>query len=143
MALALQERDRQFNTRFMNAYRLLASNPTAALPELEWAEQEHTAIEQQRIELDTATDKMRTEAGITLTPQDAATREAMAMMSHDTGSQIQCGKATALVQLNRLAEARKVVDAAFESLRSESSPEARKMLLQMRATLIASAVPGL
>ena len=143
MALALEQRDSQFNKRFKDAYLLLATNPSAALPELEWAAQEHSAIEQQRKELDAALDKMRTMAGIELTPQDIAMSATNDRTSHETGLQIECGKATALLQLNRRQEARKVVDAAVASLRTDSSPDARKMLLQMRASLLAADVPGL
>ena len=143
MALALEQRDSQFNKRFKDAYLLLATNPSAALPELEWAAQEHSAIEQQRKELDAALDKMRTMAGIELTPQDIAMSETKDRTSHETGLQIECGKAAALLQLNRRAEAQKVVEAAVASLRTNSSPDARKMLLQMRASLLAADVPGL
>ena len=143
MSLALQQRDSQFNKRFKDAYLLLATNPSAALPELAWAAQEHIAIEQQRKELDAALDKMRTVAGIELTPQDIAMSETMDRTSHETGLQIECGKATALLQLNQRAAAQKVVEAAIASLRTDSSPDARKMLLQMRASLLAADVPGL
>jgi hypothetical protein len=143
MALALGQRDSQFNKRFKDAYLLLATNPSAALPELEWAAQEHSAIEQQRNELDIALDKMRTMAGIELTPQDISMGEMRDRTSPETGLQIACGQATALLELNRREEARKVVDAAVASLRTDSSPDARKMLLQMRASLLAADVGGL
>jgi hypothetical protein len=143
MALALQQRDSQFNKRFKDAYLLLATNPSAALPELEWAAQEHRAIEQQRKELDAALDKIRTMAGIELTTQDIAMKETVDRTSHETGLQIECGKATALLQLNRHAAAQKVVEDAVASLRTDSSPDARKMLLQMRASLLAADLPSL
>lgn len=143
MALALRQRDSQFNQRFKDAYLLLATNPSAALPELEWAAQEHSAIEQQRKELDAALDKMRTMAGIELTPQDIAMGETRDRTSHEIGLQIECGKATALLELNRREEAQKVVDAAVQSLRTDSSPDARKMLLHMRANLLAADAGGL
>ena len=143
MALALRQRDSQFNQRFKDAYLLLATNPSAALPELEWAAQEHSAIEQQRKELDAALDKMRTMAGIELTPQDIAMGETRDRTSHEIGLQIECGKATALLELNRREEAQKVVDAAVQSLRTNSSPDARKMLLHMRANLLAADAGGL
>jgi hypothetical protein len=143
MLLALQQRDSQFNQRFKDAYLLRATNPSAALPELEWAAQEHSAIEQQRKELDAALEKMRTMAGIELTPQDIAMSETWDRTSHEIGLQIECGKATALLQLNRRAAAQKVVEAAVASMRTDSSPDARKMLLQMRVSLLAADVPGL
>jgi hypothetical protein len=143
MALALRQRDSQFNQRFKDAYLLLATNPSAALPELDWAAEEHSAIEQQRKELDAALDKMRTMAGIELTPQDIAMGETRDRTSHEIGLQIECGKATALLELNRREEAQKVVDAAVQSLRTDSSPDARKMLLHMRANLLAADAGGL
>jgi hypothetical protein len=143
MALALQQRDSQFNKRFEDAYLLLATNPSAALPELQWAAQEHIAIGQQRKELDAALEKMRTVAGIELTPQDIAMRETMDRTSRETGLRIECGKAAALLQLNQRPAAQKVVEAAIASLRSDSSPDARKMLLQMQASLLSADVPGL
>lgn len=143
MALALRQRDSQFNERFKDAYLLLATNPSEALPELEWAAEEHSAIEQQRKELDAALDKMRTMAGIELTPQDIAMGDSRDRTSYEIGLQIECGKATALLQLNRREEAQKVVDAAVQSLRTGSSPDARKMLLQMRANLLAADAGGL
>jgi hypothetical protein len=143
MVLALQQRDSQFNKRFKYAYLLVETKPGAALPELEWAAQEHIAIEQQREELEAALEKMRTTAGIELTPQDVALKQTADLTSHDTRLQIECGKATALLQLNRRAEAQTVVEDAIASLRTDSSPDARKILLKARASLLAADLPGL
>jgi len=143
MALALQQRDSQFNKRFRDAYLLLATDPGAALPELEWAAQEHVAIEQQRKGLDAAFEKMRNVAGIELTPHDIAMGETMDKTSHEIGLQIECGRAAALLQLNRRAAAHTVVEAAIASLTTGSSPDARRMLLQMRASLLAADAQGL
>jgi hypothetical protein len=143
MALALQARDREFQTRLKDAFHLLASNPAAALSELEWAEQEQPALERERTEFDAAMENVRIQAGIVLTPQEAAVRNQMAATSHNAWLQIQWGKASALVSLNRLAEARVVVDAASAALGPESDPQARSMLLQMRASIVAAAAQGL
>lgn len=136
MARALQARDQQFQSRLTNAMYMVATNPAGALNEFAWAEQEYPAIDQQRVALDAAFDNFRTQAGIAMTPQEAGMRSDMATMWHNAWFQVQCGKAQALIALQRLQEARSVIDYAMTKLVPQTAPQARSMLLQLRASVI-------
>lgn len=136
MARALQDRDRQFQLRLMNAMRTIASNPAAALAEYQWAEAEYAALERDRRQFENAMDTQSAQAGIPPSAQQAAVRKSMADTSEDSRIQIECGKAQALILLGRFSEARAVVDRASSSLTPNASLQAKSMLLQLRGSLI-------
>jgi hypothetical protein len=135
MARNLQFRNHQFNARTMAAFQMLQFNPAGGIAELEWAEREGEAIEQDRLRLDRAMDDNRALLGATLTPEEAQTRQMMAASWVETRIQIQCGKAQTLLLLSRHAEAQAIVNNALATCPPNASPQARSMLLQLRASL--------
>src|SRR5947209_13323241 len=123
MARKLQLRNQQFQTRTQSAFMMVQFNPAGALAELDWADKEGEAVEQDRLQFDRAMDYSRSLAGTALAPEEAKTRKMLADSWIETRIQIQCGRAQALLLLSRAAEARALVQNTLATCPPGVSPQ--------------------